>query len=299
MPNLADLFVTAGEVSGTTTSPETLLFVAARYPCKKSQELERYFFDCLRLKNGTYKTTYAHRLDDLNAHVASYLPSAEPLEVLDVAISSGVSTLEWADLLETAKVQYHITGIDLSIGGVLVSFGNRLHTVLDHKNRPLLYEIDGRWVSNRPLQICRHLLQVAFVKFALFLWARKGAAVQRILRMPTRSRAVSLVTPKLLSHPRVTIKEGDILTESSLQGTFHVIRAANILNRAYFDDDVLADMMRHFRSHLIENGIFVICDTDKDINRATVFKLKEDKQFAVLSTMNGGSGLEELILKLR
>jgi hypothetical protein len=290
MSLVGNLFVTEGELCGT------------------SPELEERFFDCLRLKNGVYKTTHPHRLDDLNAEVERYLPAIQPLQVLDVAISSGVSTLEWAESLEQANVEYQMTGVDLTIGGLLVSFGDRLHTVVDGTKWPLLFEIDGQWLSSPPRKrhLFRHLFSLAVIKSALLLWARRyrepdGGRIQRILGMPTRTRAISLVTPRLMNHPRVTVSEANILTESGLQGAFHVIRAANILNRDYFDDGTLTKVLGNLRKHLNPDGILVVCYTDMSqgsVNRATIFKLGENKSFVVVSKMNGGSEIEDLIVRL-
>ena len=249
----------------------------------------------------------SHRLDDLNAEVANYLPSARPLQLLDVAISSGVSTLEWVDRGE-AGLDYHMTGIDLTIGALLVSFGDRLHAVLDHAKWPLLFEIDGQWVSNPPRKkhLYRHFFSLAVIRSALFLWAQRypksnGVRLHRVLGMPTSTRAINLVTPRLMNHPRVTIGEGNILAESWQQGTFHVIRAANILNRSYFDNHALSKILHNLRRHLIPDGILVVCNTDTDeeaVNHATILALREDQQFEVLSRMNGGSEIEHLILHL-
>jgi len=288
MSSLADLFVPAGELNET------------------SQELEKSFFDCLRVKNGVYKTTYSHRLDDLNARVADCLPAVRPLQVLDVAISSGVSTLEWVESLEEARLDYHMTGIDLTIGGLLVSFGDRLHAVVDDTKWPLLFEIDGQWVSNPPRKRhrLRYFFSLALIKSALFLWAQKyresdGARFHRVLGMPTNTRAINLVTPRLMNHPRVTISEGNIVAESWQQGTFNVIRAANILNRSYFDNRALTKILHNLRRHLTRGGILVVCNTDTDeeaVNHASIFVLREDQRFEVLAKMNGGSEVEDLIL---
>lgn len=277
-------------------------------PSEASQELEKSFFDCLRLKNGVYKTTYSHRLDHVNAWVANYLPASNPLKVLDVAISSGTSTLEWAESLEEAKIDYRMTGMDLTIDGLLVSFGDRLHAVLDRTKWPLLFEIDGQWVSNPPRKqhLFRYPFSLALINSALFLWSLKYRESEegrtlRILGMPTRTQGINLVTPKLTRHPRVTISEGDVLSESWLQGTFHVVRAANILNRKYFNDAALTKIAHNLRRHLTPDGILVVCRTDPDkeaVNRGTIFKLGEDQQFIVLSRMNGGSEVEDLILRL-
>jgi hypothetical protein len=289
-------------------SPLADLFVIANEPNETFQELERSFFDCLRLKNGVYKTTYAHRLDDLNVWVEDYLPAARPLQVLDVAISSGTSTLEWIQSLESAGLDYHMTGNDLTISGFLVSFGDRLHAVLDQTKWPLLFEIDEFWVSNPPRKrhFFRYLPSLALLKTALFLWELKyreseGTRIFRILGMKTTTRPISLVTPRLINHPRMTIREGNILTDSWLCGAFHVIRAANILNRKYFDHNSLTKILNNLRRHLAADGILVVCRTDEDakaLNRATVFKLNEDNRFVVLSKMNGGSEIQDLILQL-
>ncbi|HLW88600.1 MAG TPA: hypothetical protein VKR57_08910 [Terriglobales bacterium] len=290
MSLVGNLFVTEGELSGT------------------SPELEERFFDCLRLKNGVYKTTHAHRLDDVNLEVERHLPAVQPLQVLDVAISSGVSTLEWAESLDKANLEYQITGVDMTIGGLLVSFGDRLHAVVDRSRWPLLFEIDGQWLSSPPRKrhLFRHLFSLAIIRSALLLWARRyretdGGRIERILGMPTRTRAINLVTPRLVNHPRVRISEGNILTESGLQGAFHVIRAANILNRDYFDDGTLTEALGNLRRHLAPHGILVVCGTDTDdqaANHATVFGLNQDDRFQVLSKMNGGSEVEDLILRL-
>src|SRR5262245_21685758 len=77
------------------------LYFAARQLSPDQQEnSERECFSALKLKNGTYKYTYSRRLEDLNDLVQPLLPSARPLQMMDVAVSSGVSTLEWMDSLE-------------------------------------------------------------------------------------------------------------------------------------------------------------------------------------------------------
>src|SRR5258708_1177203 len=73
------------------------------------EEMEKRFFASIRLKNGTYKFTYSHRLDDLNELTNKFLPPARPLKVMDVAISSGISTLEGTQSLMKAGINYQMT----------------------------------------------------------------------------------------------------------------------------------------------------------------------------------------------
>jgi hypothetical protein len=62
---------------------------------RQLEEREDLFFHSIELRNGTRKTTRHRRLDDLNALVRKLLPTQRPLEIMDVAVSSGVSTAEW------------------------------------------------------------------------------------------------------------------------------------------------------------------------------------------------------------
>src|ERR1700680_1755123 len=69
------------------------------------EERERIFFGSIRLKNSTYKYTFSHRFDDLNRLVNGLLPQ-RPLRIMDVAVSSGISTLEWMDSLDQLGIEH-------------------------------------------------------------------------------------------------------------------------------------------------------------------------------------------------
>ena len=93
--------------------------------------LERYFFANIRLKNGTYKRTWSHRLDDLNDLVLRFIPPDRPLKVMDVAVSSGISTLEWMNHLEQAGIEHHMTAGDITLKAALVAIGKNLRVLAD------------------------------------------------------------------------------------------------------------------------------------------------------------------------
>jgi hypothetical protein len=69
-----------------------------------------------------------------------------------------------------------MTGIDLTIGGLVVLFGDRQHAVLDHTRWPLLFEISRRWLSNPPRKglVFDYLFSLALIRAALFLWAQSN-----------------------------------------------------------------------------------------------------------------------------
>src|SRR5215469_16260260 len=147
--------------------------LAAGRAVQASEALVSSLFDSLRLKNGVYKTTSSHRLDDVNTWVSNYLPAASPLNVLDVAISSGTSTLEWVDSLVESGFNCRMTGMDLTIDALLVSFGDRLHAVLVRTRWPLMFEIDGQFVPNPPRKkhLLKYLIPLTRIRWALRRWS--------------------------------------------------------------------------------------------------------------------------------
>ena len=57
-----------------------------------TQTQEAAFFASIRLRNGTYKTTDHHRLDDLNEMVIGEWKKlgSKPSQIMDVGVSSGI-----------------------------------------------------------------------------------------------------------------------------------------------------------------------------------------------------------------
>src|SRR5207302_9211234 len=75
------------DMSRAVPSAFELYFGSGRRDPWQLAELEELFFHSLGLRNGTRKTTWRHRLDDLNALVQQHLPPQRPLEIMDVAVS--------------------------------------------------------------------------------------------------------------------------------------------------------------------------------------------------------------------
>jgi hypothetical protein len=271
-------------------------------------ELERLFFSNVILRNGTFKTTNHRRLDDLNALVNGLLPGVRPLRLMDVAVSSGVSTAEWLASLDARGVDYAMVAGDLTVDAYLISAGFGLRVLVDDMGYPLQYDIRG-------LAIRRDVNRRGMARrFFALLWLQFVSAVLRralIRRSSRRSGSppenlygfsclpVKLVSTELKPNEKLTIVKDDILTDAHFQNTFHVIRAANILNRVYFSDSTLSAMLRNLRSRLVPGGALVVCRTlDDGVNHATMFALKENGRLEVLARLNDGSEIEALILSL-
>ncbi len=95
----------------------------------------------VRLPNGTWRTTYPNRLDDINEWLLEYLTPTRCLQIMDVAISSGISTLEWGDQLSAHGVRHQIVAGDLITEGRVVGWAGRMSVMLDSRDNPLLLEL--------------------------------------------------------------------------------------------------------------------------------------------------------------
>jgi len=250
-------------------------------------QLEDSFFHSLVLRNGTFKTTWHHRLDDLNAMVAPFLPSGRPLEIMDVAVSSGISTIEWLDFLEGSGIECRMTAGDAVIDAFLVTAGP-LRGLFDRTGHLMQLDVAGRAVRMPPP---RRRDRLRFAPLAL--------AVKAAAHLGLRRRPLKLVSPSLAAHPRIEVVEDDILNDQRWPRRFDVLRAANILNPCYFSHALLERMLRNLRSRLAPQALLAVCrTTEEGRNDATLFRLTEDGAFRKLAILNEGSELTELVLSL-
>jgi len=293
-----------------------LYFPQAPHDPVTLERLEHDFFGTIRLSNGTYKYTYARRLDDLNEAVAGLLPRVRPLRVMDVAVSSGVSTLEWSLALERLGVAHTMTAGDLHLTAYLVTLSQWRKVLVDEQGYPLQYEILGRAVLNVPakkllplvwpaITLCRLGLSRAFPQMRRVAGTEHGDA--REAGKGISIRTVKLVSPRIHGSPRIRLITDDISHNSALRDSFHVLRAANVLNRDYFDEPALRQIVLNLRARLVEGGVLVICSTTGDIyrgdpkarsNDGTVFVARPHGGLDVIGRIGRGSAVESLVLEL-
>jgi hypothetical protein len=125
-----------------------------------TQKQEAAFFASIRLRNGTFKTTNHHRLDDLNMLVIGEWQKLDrkPRQIMDVGVSSGISSLEWADALTRAGIDAEILATDLYMRGSVVRLLPGDEVLLDRDGKVLQHIVGNRpvrWYLNRPRDFFR------------------------------------------------------------------------------------------------------------------------------------------------
>jgi hypothetical protein len=266
---------------------------------ERTPQAEDLFFHSIECRNGTRKTTRHRRLDDLNALVLSLLPTQRPLEIMDVAVSSGVSTAEWLVALEEAGIECHMLAGDAVVEAFLISFG-RLRALADKTGHLMQLDVGGKAVRLPPPRRrdrLRYMPFIAAMKAAARLFDLGAPGEQR--RFGVTCRPLTLLSPSLRQFPHLRAVEDDILVNKGYTRRFHVLRAANILNRVYFDEPTLERMLLNLRARLLPGGLLIVCRTNEaGVNNATIFTLKEDGRFMTTARLNAGSEIAELVLRL-
>lgn len=285
------------------------VFASTPVPPASGQEfLEREFFERVQLPNGTIKTTNARRMDDLNAAVLPYMTQIadRPLRVMDVSISSGVSTLEWHDFLAANGIACDLIGTDLTVYTSLVSLTSRLAVLIDRHRNILHVDAFGRGApprANGVQGIAAGMLRLLFG--AAMLVDRRLPPLHGQVRQSAKGHLlkcepVTLLTRGMSERETLHIAEEDLLApeQPEFKEAFHVVRAANILNRAYFSTQVLVQIAKKLKARLKPNGLLIVCRTDHEgVNNATLFQSCA-QGLRVLHRLGVGSEIEELLVGL-
>ncbi len=253
-------------------------------------ELAREFLlSHMHQSDGTTKMTSSRRLDDVNRLILSMLDGRTDFDLLDVGISSGISTAELVDALRPIVRTLRVVGCDRTLNGVLTSIGG-VELLSDEGGRAMLLRTSRRLLV-RPTSWNGSLRNL--VSHAAFA---AGSAMSTVSRAFGRQRVVSLISGQLTGNPNVSVIAHDIfIPRPEWQGRFGVIRVANLLNRSYFDEPTLRAGIANVRDWLGNNGVLVVARTGSDgINHGTAFT-KHGRALHVMKRIGDGSEIEALV----
>jgi hypothetical protein len=241
-------------------------------------ELEAAFFAGIQLPNGTFKTTGDHRLDDLNDCIALHLPVGR-VRAKDVAVSSGITTLEWYESLIGRGFTCEMTATDIDISARLVACRGELVVLTSASGDVMQVDISG--FAFRPDQAGRRERLLYGVPLQI---AARAALRDRLTRTV---QDIDLVSPRLSRNPDVHIVEEDLTRGPA--GEWDVVRAANILNLGYFPEDVLELMVTNIARMVREAGLVAICRTvPTSGNHASLFR-RTDGRLEPIDDLGSGS----------
>jgi hypothetical protein len=275
-----------------------------------TQEQIRVFEDIsitLRTSNGTFRTTFGKRFEDVDAVALRWIKKLYPqlahLSAQDRAVSHGLTSKEFAELLfqNFAEVDFEASDvllglIELSIeetGEVFVTEQNGTplqyikapFVVALHHREPMRYPVN-RWVASRARRRFRSLnLPEGWTKTA-------GGSGYKV-------RPISYIHPevrKLADHnPHFQFRMRSVFDRTP--AACHVLRTMNIFNRAYFSEQQMADGAAAVHESLQPGGLWIVGRTlEEDLSNHATFLQRKQSGWEVLERIGKGSEMEPVAL---
>ena len=257
---------------------------------------------------GTYKRTQRRRFGAFDEMVVELieerLPGDRSLVVHDLAVSDGSTAVDLFERLSAIDaIQLRFFASDLSPDVVAVARrGASLAAVLDPATNQPLQVIWPPFVFNVEKRESALLYPINRALLVILLRTRVRRLLERYSAADPaiRTRHIRLLAPVALdtleSDPRFDFERHDIL--QPLAGRFGLIRAMNILNRSYFEDDQLRVAIGHVARALTTGGLFATGsnqDAGSAVDGAVYERTKSG--FRRLRSSGNGSPVDDLVLE--
>jgi len=247
----------------------------------KNARVRDYVYSRLFTGGGTSKQTAAGRFQDLDAITLSLVHNDKMNVVHDIAVSSGVTSLELLSLLRGCgrPVSLHISDKYANY----VAAGRGLVSILD---------ADGALVE---MYLCGVLakrdVSKYFVLTRLLYWLLAHAGSR------TPQKPFVLFDPEVIEQ----IEHGSIqqirydVFETALPPTFTFVRCMNLLNLDRFSSSKLTHALRNIVASLHIGGVLQIGRTMTDGANMASFYLKTDQGLKLLQDVGNGTELRDLL----
>lgn len=228
--------------------------------------------------DGVWKTTQPARHIESNGLLRRHLERRGSSSVIDVGVSDGVTSADLFDAVTPLIRKFYATDLYLSLRAIT--------------RHGVLYLYDTRH-DDCVMAVTKNLIFYNNRGHAETALGRHVPGIVARAPKPSGAGTVRLVNPRLAERAtadsRIELVEWDIFTPWP-GGPVDVIRAANILNPAYFPIDQLRAAARNFHAALTEHGWLYIVD-NRETEKATLFE-KRGTGFTPLDRLGNGCDAE-------
>ena len=251
---------------------------------------ETKFYESLVTSTGIRKTTAPGRLDRVNQLFFEVLGglALEPKTIMDVGISSGVTTLEWLQEFDRRGMDVEMIGTDANMTAYLYKLSPSFHVLADRNRNLLQLELFGFAV--RPYHRKRDMFTGGVIWRPIL---RRIAS--RLLPAVSHEGPLYLVTPLLRNQGRVQLIDDDILQPNSpaLVRSADVVRVANLIQHEYLDARAIARAVENVRQRCRGKDSLVIVCRNQPALSASILRMNAERRFVVQAREGGGSEVEE------
>lgn len=262
----------------------------------------------MRTSNGSTRTTFRHRLDDVDQTATrlmlQFYPPDEELIIQDRGASNCLTSSEWAAQvlpifrkarLEASDAVLYLYRVSLVQGGTYFVEPNGI---------PVQFLYPPFVVCLTPREPYRYLVNQAIGMFAKRAFHRRFPfPFEQVLNSYSESAGyrvdkISCVHPEARrcrhKEPRFHISERSVF--ESVPG-LHILRTMNILNLAYFPTHQLRKGIRAAFESVRPGGLWIVGRTtlEDSKNHVTFFR-RNERNWDVLERIGQGSEIESLVM---
>ena len=261
----------------------------------------------MRAANGSLKTTARHRLSVVSQLFFDIVArrNLRPRTIVDIGVSSGITTLDWLDDFERHGLDVRMTATDLTINVYFVKILPFLAILVDSNGHVLQIELFRRgirpWTAGRReyvsgavafkkalLGVCRFRLKQLDVRFPIH--GVHGSAPS-VIEGPYR-----FVTPELRNRADVILREEDISQAqvAAVPWAADAIRLSNILLLVYFSPEQVCQIVKRVVARCRgENSLVILCRNMPDGSiHASILRMVASGKFEVEARLGPGSEVE-------
>jgi len=259
--------------------------------------LEREFYRSIQTSNGSKKSTGLQRLDAMNDLFFATLDRCRlvPRSVMDIGISSGVTTLEWLREFDRRDLPVTMIATDLVMSVDLFAIGRHMRVLTEKNGHLLQIEIFGSGI--------RTFLRRRDYLTGGVVWRKALCfATRRLLRTANHQGTYLLVSPALRDQARIKLFDDDILGPNPPQFAecADVVRVANLIQPIYFSDVQIRQAVENIRERCRgEGSIVVVCRNTSEGLEGSILRMTDERQFAVEARLGRGSEVERHFTAVR
>jgi len=266
-----------------------------------SARAEEDFFRSIRVRTNTTKQTVSGRLGSLDSALIAYARrTSTPINnVLDVGVSTGVTTRELYDALCASGYSPSVVGTDLMLEAAILALNSYCKVLTGVDGKVLQYDVLGKavrpWISRRD-----YFTGMVLVRSMMRAWSASKIRAS-LTREREPAQRVLLVSPKALNCTGITLMEDDLLARNgAFAARFDAIRAANIIGLNYFPKETICAALNNLASYLSGPGSLLMVGRTRDReNHGTLYELDRQYRLNPVLRVGRGSEIEDLVTGVR
>ncbi len=274
----------------------------------------------IRLSNGVCRTTFERRFRNLdtvvNGILSQHFSARDYLLIEDWAASACLTSCQWAESLLDIFPQMRFVASDLVLSVLEIENRDSKEVfIAEEDGTPLQYVRPPFVIRLTPPEPWPLLINRFWYSWAKFrwqnvrrIWTRAEAllyqdenGIQQKDCEGYRIRKLSVVHPRALalarSDGRFAIRRHSVFDRAN--APCHVIRTMNILNRAYFNEQQIAQAARSIVASLIPGGIWILGRTvsdDPPVHNVSIFQRRRSGELELIEQIGEGSEVASIAL---